>query len=132
MKVYRIERRDDGVGPYSIDNWAELWCDPRAHADNDHPSWIMDKSIQDGIRGLTLREKEEYYCGFSYLTDLFVWFSSSNLEKLHKLDFVLTIYEIDKEHVIEGKSQTIFKKALGKRIQIINIWEAMGNMRECI
>lgn len=101
MLIFRVEDKC-GNGPYRRgDNLASLLAN-KHNGDSSHPTPILD-----GIEN-----RQNYFCGFKDLDQLFNWFNPYT-EILKKAGFAVSVYEIDKEYVLEGNYQVCFRRSFG-------------------
>lgn len=117
MRIYRVEHKDDELGPYR--KWQDqLRSKPKrlgifsfhkradCHGDiNIYPTPLYDID--------RLVEKEEI-CGFSTKKQLTDWFSIDELRYLIKNGYRIRIYET--REYTEGRRQTIFYKPLAVKL----------------
>lgn len=118
MRIYRIEDKHTGNGPYQGDKY---FNDPRqndmgySHSNDSHPSMWRDCTYNY----TTARyDKSSYYCGFSDIDRLLTWFSGW-LKTLRRNGYTIAVYECDDEYVIDGRYQTVFVKDAAMRIETI-------------
>jgi hypothetical protein len=125
MKVYRIEHKKEKtikinqrtykqtktknfVGPYYVPNEMDWKC--QRHSDENHPEFKKDiKKIP--------KNYSKHQSGFKDLEDLKKWFLTKELQKLHKLGYILAIYQVSRCYY--GSKQVLFKSK-GRR-KIINL-----------
>lgn len=131
MRVYRIEHKKNGLGPYSH---RTANYDPHeigmAHTGvnvegvREHPGSYYDE-LTAGENFLDTR------VGCSTMELLVDWFDGWLL-RLNEADFICCVYEIDKSFVVMGKSgkQLIFDHYRSQRIERIPIDEIISNVLE--
>lgn len=126
-KIYRIEHRHSGKGPYSgglvkcpngdrlrITDFIQdktgfdLWGTDCARDDDLHPSPLDDTLLRDFWYNCPSPSREEYYFGFESMESLIRWFSDipEVYEILKEHDYILAIYKGD---AVRGETQAVFK-----------------------
>ena len=116
MYIYRIEHKDDGIGPYFRDAYIrndDGICINEAHMNNTHPSMWQEHS-----KNSVIYSSMRYKCAFDTVEKLVTWFDGW-LTILDENDFIVAIYSVSGDNVHIGEYQTIFcKGALIERISI--------------
>lgn len=109
MLIYRIERKDNRVGPFISMGWEFM-------NGYQKPTPYNDEGIGDKF-------KERYHkCGCSSFSQLLEWI---NTDKLHfaKDDYVISEYDIDDCFVIQGQFQVVFEWKRAKLVYELPINE---------
>lgn len=112
MKVYRVEHLKETQGPVFMGPYeneitsCEAWASPMSnfHGDDSHPEPFADPLLMNWTFPIDWRD--HYYCGFTSLSQLKSWFTSSELKNLKDLGFVIASYEA--KEVQKGKTQCLF------------------------
>ena len=131
MKLYRIEHKLDGLGPYQSGRVPGMG---KAHFNMDHPSPQIDPAPIDGIQRQTMTYAEggsthpkyvdEYMalgidytevCGLRTADDVKEWFAGYG-QTLEDKGFVVAEYKAPKDAVRVGTKQLVFKKGRAKLI----------------
>lgn len=118
MKVYRVETvwgKGPYTGPVSHYEWA---------TDSRHQSVYSHPNIQnDGIE-MDHRYSKDYHCGFSSIKKMKQWFTKKEMTLLYSLGFKISMYNVSKQDIIEGRSkkQLMFNKKKAAYIKDY-IWE---------
>lgn len=120
MKIYRVEHKESGLGPYrhrvNDQRWIELdWdrynrCCSANHCPAPHHESRNIKSIFDGGR------YKDWYFGFQSVDQIKKWFGRKVLRALKRDNFVIAVYEIDEEHIESSEFQSTFIKANATKI----------------
>lgn len=84
MKVYRLQNRFHGCGPYTCSELADK-------LDHHHRNLRYPSAIED-IPGFDWNED---LCGFISLSKLYKWFGHSFVQEAKKYDYVIVCYEIE-------------------------------------
>ena len=112
MRVYRVEDQQ-GRGPYRLNDTlrsknGDLY---------DHPGPASDGSPELSLHSYS-DEIRKYHFGFSSLASLGQWFHcpiiNARLRRNHNCR--VSVYEVDRKHVVEGNRQTIFKRRHAKLV----------------
>jgi hypothetical protein len=120
MKIYRVQHKEYGYGPYSY-----LWnniegCDEylkiRAEIIDDHSNISTHPAPCDDDMKSFLYGK--YYYGFESLEMLHNWFSGW-LQTLYKFGFKIYELEVDSEYVEFGSKQVAFIKSQARNYKDI-------------
>ena len=109
-KIYRIEHKDDGFGPYhNASNGLftaktrpgifDIYNGRLVHQGKKHPSLIEDEGIQR-------MPEEDEVCGFASKRDIINWFTPFEIRGLIKLGYRIKIYYPSK--VVYGRKQYLF------------------------
>lgn len=107
MKVLRVERRT-GLGPYQWNNELRYPfpdgppCQPYAASDFALPPGTF---IDTRLR-----------FGFCNMAQLRAWFDDARRAWLREHDFLISVYEIESDLVLKGKSQAAFPLPLSRKI----------------
>lgn len=113
--VYRVETLK-GEGPYNNQgNWdmralAADMCNK--HYDSSHPGPYEDNEITTQ-KAIAYFLDEDHYFGFTDLDQLTRWFGSF-IPRLGDLGFVVNVYEVDEDYVIETPNQCAFHRELAQ------------------
>lgn len=99
MKVYRIEHKDKGLGPY----WASS-LDTRYYLSEKCPG-----PDQDDME--TYRMTYMHYFGFAKMKHMFTWFRARDVFRMRKKGFRVYRYKIADKHVILGGKQLAFVRS---------------------
>lgn len=117
MFIYRIEHKITGFGPYNStlnnDNVGSILRERHNICWGEHAKWPA------GIQDFPNIEKE-YLFGFDSLKKLIDWFEKDF--NLLSSDYFITIYNIEEENIIKGKSkkQIIFNPTKAKIYKYID------------
>lgn len=95
MRVWRVEHKDSGFGPY-----LHLPSPVDCYGSDRHPL-----PYSDGIKKFP---EGHYKYGFESVQKLKAWFNKTELRKLEKAGFVCRIYKVQVKHVTRGKKQLVF------------------------
>lgn len=127
MYFYRIEHGKYNTGPYHLENipineviHSEQYQLGRVHSDDAHPGMWYDCKLTNNQYAAM-----DYYCGFISFEKLIQWFSSEWMQIMHDNGFVLKIYEVKDDCVINGKAQDVFVRSEATIVDIISLQEAV-------
>lgn len=123
MKIWRIETLT-GVGPYQAGlDWQirefDLPAPSFMHDDPDlHPHPAQDGFCPEGVATWEYWVPSEMSFGFSSENALMKWFffEEHDAERMEDLELCVREFEVDAEHVVEGHSQTMFRKDLSVQV----------------
>lgn len=107
MFVYRIED-DKGVGMYhSSKVEGDEYCVP---VDYDrHPTPFDDSLLCNKWREMSVIDRKSHIFGFSSVEQLRNWiYNDLWLKNLHEEGFVISVFSVERENVIEGHTQALF------------------------
>ena len=108
VDVYRVEHCTSGCGPYAEYGWQDSWhC-----AGNGHPVPKLD-----GLESFP----RSYSFGFETHEQLRKWFSRSELARLGRNDYVISVYSVSSRMIRKGSKQIVFNKKKAKFIKEIYI-----------
>jgi hypothetical protein len=119
MKVYRVEHEEFGHGPYysrdmKTEGHKELagrLCNATVARDQPVP-WC------DGIR----EADTDHYCGFISATALHQWFHN-HYEDLEIYGYHVAVYETNRDDVLFGNKQLMFKRDESELIETLTFGE---------
>ena len=119
MLVYRIEHKDNNIGPYWNDdsykrNNPAIREMGIKHTNDNHPSMWND------CNQYKIKDVEAYHCAFISLNQLSVWFEGW-LQIIHDNDYIIATYETDDYRI--GTYQVVFNKSSATRIKEFSIPE---------
>lgn len=116
MKVYHVEHKETGEGPYHED-WAYRQDLTMAHTDVEHHPTPQDliqlNSPDDFILNLAmnglLNAFTEWHakCGFQKIEQAFEWFDGW-IHKLNDAGFVIATYTVDPDRILVTDLQVLF------------------------
>lgn len=113
--IYRIQHKELDQGPYRGVRNDAVYDMGMAHSDGyDHPTLWLDCKNQHKYNST------DYFCGFSDYTKFLQWFDGW-FTMLHENDYILAIYAIDEEYIIEGHKQTAFIKERSQLITLVSL-----------
>lgn len=125
MIIYRIEHKTSDVGPYwganSVTNDLRQQDMGIAHTDEQHPS--MSRDIDDSK---VIGSRYDYNCGFNSVQQLVDWFDQIWLEIMQNNDYVVKVFDIDDQYVIEGKYQTFFRRNDAVYVSCVNPMDVLS------
>lgn len=124
MRVYRVEHKTTGDGPYRYDCDASDYYTERLNQLSDKISTAHDCPIKHPTVTKEVGNDNftaNHYCGFETYNAYRSWFAGF-FKDLHDHDFVLRIYEVNTEHILFGNRQLAFIKQEAKLIQTRDIW----------
>lgn len=118
MLVYRIEHKDNNIGPYWNDDTYRL-KNPAIrdigykHTNENHPSMWNDVD-----RNTVTAFLDQYHCAFNSIDQCVAWFDGW-FEILHENDYILAIYDTNDYGI--GTYQTVFNKSTAIRLKELSI-----------
>ena len=119
MIVYRVETVN-GKGPYIEGNAPKILYDASTHPacrNDELPGCNNYKKLED-----------KHYWGFRTIEQLHDWFHYI-YDKFERRSYVVAIYNVSKDYVLEFKSQLVFEKdksELQETFRINNFFEAFS------
>lgn len=127
MIVYRVELKvkDKTYGPYLAAIYAPDDVKVRRAVNffKNHAS-MMPEPHEDGIGFLP----HHYVCGCRSLAQLFDWVAMWSMRELLDAGFTLSVYDVNADHVILGKTQLCFnpqKATLIKQLTAVEGYQQM-------
>lgn len=125
MKVWRIEHKDSGLGPWyhptgirGIDAFQKTLSDDNFTRLNPGNHNLPYKDGTDLACAYQAGELAHWSYGFKTLTMVYRWFALAKGRKaMAKVGFVLHQYEITTQHVLRGNTQLAFDKQRATLIQ---------------
>lgn len=132
MKVYRVEHRETGNGPYAASKW-------RGRANWEfsnslrHPTAPEDEPLWDQLWALGVRDRwgteeifSQYHFAFASMEQLREWFHDHDmLESLDESGYCVAVYEVRrmKGACLVGRAQAMFVKAWSRLVERVSILE---------
>ena len=121
VRVYRIEK-EDGTGVYTAGSVTATerrlgeiisdytgFCDDGWSPSSRHPAPGIDSQLGPVWKHMDIAQRDRYYFGFKDIEQLQNWFFDIRLNNiLHEYGFRVSIYDVPKCDVIEGKHQVAF------------------------
>lgn len=106
MKVYRVEHKDSGLGPYQDQSGTEVTND------------ILDNHYYPKHPRAMIFNKD-FVCGFESRELLAKWFKGY-IRKLKQQGFEFATYEVSPQHVDKNQpgTQLIFNKKKAKKVSV--------------
>lgn len=110
MKVFRVQRKSDGRGPYWQQEDNHLAA---KHSDAAHPT------PQEEDLGIT----SDDFCGFASMRQLNKWFDKEDLDELHDKGYHLIQFEVPRYCMQVARNQAIFERAEARQIKTYSLKE---------
>lgn len=144
MIVYRVEHKEDCWGPYSSDYVKNEHFEVESHhylidlpVSCDEKNFFQDERKklseelckahnEDRNRPVQYTQTNFGRSGFQNLQYLIWWFQHF-LDELHKLDYIIRVFDISEEYIRLDKNQLIFSVRLAKLIRTLNINKYVTN-----
>lgn len=98
MKVFRVEYKIDGEGPYSVHKKELSFVDAHTWQRDTHPT-----GHRDG-----LEHDESYYYGFKTMAQLTAWFTKKDRLEMHKEGCHIVTYRMLRKDMEYSLRQAIF------------------------
>lgn len=115
MVVYRVQRIDDGRGPYrpgETESWSD--CDPERQ-----PSLFNEFGSPDEVsRAFASSSWPVFGCGFLSLDGLYRWFSDVESKKLSERGYVVVSMEAD-GLIFRSNKQVVFGRRLPLTLGVV-------------
>jgi len=113
MKVYRVEHKVSGQGPYTYYDEKYKWgFDIDIRNKEKHPD-----PYSDNLSRFTYDE----LFGFKCMKTMKKWFNKKSRKYLHQHSFILQVFEVDKEYVRIGDHQITFYPEYAQRVDQIDL-----------
>lgn len=108
MKIFRVEHKNTGDGPYYDSTFRDAWQSAPHSTSTGH---IDPLDIKSGFD----YEQYEDLCrgwrsGFKSMNDLQSWFNENELDKLSQFGYIITAFEVPCNYVHVGNNQVIFRR----------------------
>jgi len=66
-------------------------------------------------------DREDYAFGFDSMKKLNRWFCKTNRKELHNHNYVIKVFDVDKQHAYSSKFQSIFKRDEATLVETIDL-----------
>lgn len=112
VRVYRVERRADGLGPYR----GGFGYDEIHETESFGPLPQHPMPWDDGIGEVGKRA-----FAFATMTDLYRWFEDAARRRLAAAGYVIAVYHAARDTVTRGRCQCVFCKEHAARTRVLSL-----------